>query len=127
MFPLAALAGPLLKGIFSVVDQAVEDKDLALQIKAKITEKQQDIISQELTGAIDIIKAEASSGSWLAANWRPLTMMIFVGMVVSWWFGFTPERATPELMEDLFDLIKIGLGGYVVGRSAEKAAKNFKT
>jgi len=31
-----------------------------------------------------------------------------------------------DLPKDLWDLLKIGLGGYVVGRSAEKAIKNFK-
>ena len=31
-----------------------------------------------------------------------------------------------ELPPDLWGLLKIGLGGYVVGRSAEKVASNFK-
>ena len=31
----------------------------------------------------------------------------------------------PELTDALFELIKIGLGGYVVGRSAEKIANDY--
>ena len=33
-------------------------------------------------------------------------------------FGFT----IPELEEDFWNLLQIGIGGYVVGRSAEKIA-----
>jgi len=32
----------------------------------------------------------------------------------------------PDMMNNLFDLLKIGIGGYVVGRSVEKAAENYK-
>ena len=31
-----------------------------------------------------------------------------------------------ELTQDMWELLKIGLGGYIVGRSAEKVAKNLK-
>ena len=120
--PLMALAAPIIKGVFGVIDQVVEDKDQANAIKAAISERQHSFDLTALKGQIDIIVAE-TGGSFLAANWRPITMLTFVVLIVMWWFGFTPERATDELMLELFQLIKIGLGGYVVGRSAEKVAK----
>ena len=45
--------------------------------------------------AADIIKTEAASQHWLAANWRPLTMLTFVGLIVARWFGW----AAPNLSE----------------------------
>jgi hypothetical protein len=59
-------------------------------------------------------------------------MLVFVAIVannyllypyVSLFWAAAPML---ELPPDLWDLIKIGLGGYVVGRSAEKVATNYK-
>ena len=70
----------------------------------------------------DIVKTEAASSHWLAANWRPITMLTFVGLIVARWFGW----AAPGLQEaeylKLWDIVNVGLGGYVVGRSVEKIA-----
>ena len=72
------------------------------------------------SAAAKIINTEAASSHWLAANWRPLTMLVFVGLIVARWFGW----AAPNLSEDeylkLWSIVEFGLGGYVVGRSVEK-------
>lgn len=70
--------------------------------------------------AAEIVKAEAASQHWLAANWRPLTMLIFVGLIVARWFGWAaPNLTEPEYLK-LWSIVELGLGGYVIGRSAEK-------
>lgn len=66
-----------------------------------------------------IVEAEAKSGNIITSMWRPITMLTFLVMIVMFWFGYTPPNVEPYL-PDLFGLIKIGLGGYVIGRSAEK-------
>lgn len=75
-----------------------------------------------MTAAAGIVKAEAESDHWLAATWRPLTMLVFTGLIVARWFGW----AAPSLSEDeylkLWSIVEFGLGGYVVGRSVEKIA-----
>lgn len=72
-----------------------------------------------------VISSEANSGYWLAAAWRPLTMVIFVSIVVAYALGFTtPNLLTqmPEnsVMAQIFELVKIGLMGYIPARSLEK-------
>jgi hypothetical protein len=67
-----------------------------------------------------IIEAEAKSAHWVTSTWRPVTMLTFLGLVVSYWLGYTPENIGPDQVNSLLDLIKLGLGGYVIGRSAEK-------
>jgi hypothetical protein len=68
----------------------------------------------------EIVKAEATSESWLTRSWRPITMLIFVGLITARWFGFAaPNLAEAEYLE-LWEIVKIGLGGYVIGRSVEK-------
>jgi len=70
----------------------------------------------------DIVKTEAASTHWLAANWRPLTMLTFTGLIVARWFGWAaPNLADDEYLK-LWDIVQLGLGGYVIGRSVEKVA-----
>lgn len=70
------------------------------------------------------VAAEAASGYWLAACWRPLTMIVFLMIIVSYWFGYTPPNMMsdhmPPMIGRLFDLMEIGLGGYIGGRTLEK-------
>ena len=70
--------------------------------------------------AADIVKAEAQSSSWLASNWRPVTMLIFVALIVARWFGWAAPNLAEEEYIKLWDIVQLGLGGYVIGRSAEK-------
>jgi len=69
---------------------------------------------KQLQGSIII--AEAQGGSWMQRNWRPITMLTFLILVVCDSFGLLAFR----LAEQAWTLLQIGLGGYVVGRSAEK-------
>lgn len=74
------------------------------------------------TAALDVIKTEAASTHWLAANWRPITMLVFVSLIVARWFGWAaPGLAEGEYLK-LWSIVEFGLGGYVVGRSVEKVA-----
>lgn len=67
-----------------------------------------------------IVQAEAQSEHWLASSWRPITMLIFVGLITARWFGLAAPGLDPDEYMKLWDIVQFGLGGYVVGRSAEK-------
>lgn len=67
-----------------------------------------------------IINTEAASTHWLAANWRPLTMLTFTALIVARWFGFAAPNLSEAEYLKLWDIVQLGLGGYVVGRSVEK-------
>jgi len=72
------------------------------------------------TAQAQIVQAEASSGNWLASSWRPITMLTFVALIVARWFGWAaPNLAEAEYLK-LWDIVQLGLGGYVIGRSFEK-------
>ncbi|MHC4230116.1 MAG: 3TM-type holin [Planctomycetota bacterium] len=79
----------------------------------------------------DIVLAEAQGDSWLQKNWRPLLMISIVAIVVNNHLLFPYLRlfwtSAPvlELPADLWDLMKIGVGGYVLGRSGEKIVKTL--
>jgi hypothetical protein len=61
-------------------------------------------------------------GNWLQKSWRPLTMLTMVIILVCKWFGLTNSEIPLELEVELMGLLKIGIGGYIAGRSLEKVA-----
>ena len=78
----------------------------------------------ELEGAAKIIQTEAQGG-FLQRNWRPIMMLVFAGLMVAHWFGFTAPNIPESVQNSLLNIILVGIGGYTVGRSAEKVADKF--
>ena len=128
---LTAVAGPIVKGLFGIIDQTVEDKDAAARIKAKLAEQQHDLMQTHLKGAIDIILAEAK-GNWIQRSWRPILMLTIVGIIannyllVPWLSLFTDRVAVLELPAELYTLMTVGVGDYIAGRTAEKGITSWK-
>lgn len=94
------------------------------RLQQAVTAKAMDYEARVLEARSDIIKAEASSSNVLASSWRPVTMYVFLFMLVWRWvgpsFGIPVVDVSESLELEFFNIIKIGLGGYIVGRSAEK-------
>ena len=116
-----------LSGLVEPVTNLIDDRHTSdeerLQIKSKLFEMQSAMASKVLDyeaklvdSKTKVITAEAQSASWLQRTWRPITMLTFLGLVVADTFGLTEFR----LAQEAWPLLQIGLGGYVVGRSAEK-------
>ena len=124
---LGAIAGPIVSGLFGILDEVVEDKDEANRIKAKIAERQQELVETRLKGAIEIILAEAK-GNWLQRSWRPVLMLVVVAIIannyllVPWLSLFTDKVAVLDLPGELYTLMTVGVGGYIAGRTGEKIA-----
>ena len=80
----------------------------------------------------NIIIAETKSQSWLARNWRPILMLTIVAIVANNYIFFpyaslfTAKVTMLVLPEHLWSLLKIGVGGYIVSRGAEKVATTLK-
>jgi hypothetical protein len=122
---LAPIVGDLVKRL-------VPDSD-----KANLIEKEVKLALLEHTDSLEamrgkIVLAEANSGNWLTSAWRPLLMMVVVLIIACNYLLFPiirifyPEMITLELPQELWSLLTIGVGGYVVGRSGEKMIDNWK-
>jgi hypothetical protein len=133
---MGPLALPLLTGAMSLGSSLIErffpDPEQANAAKLELLRLQQTGELTEMVEAAGIIKAEAQSEHWLTANWRPLTMLTFVVIIANNYIIypylslFFAEAPVLEIPPDMWDLLKLGLGGYVVGRSAEKGIKAWK-
>ena len=126
---LGAVA-PLAKILFSTIEKSVPDKDLQEKLKSQLQTQLLQSNTQELTAAAKIIEAEAKAG-WFASSWRPLLMYVLIFILVwNYILGpvvkiFTGAVISFELPGDVWGLLQIGLGGYVVGRSAESVARTI--
>jgi len=118
----------------SIISKFVADPSEKLKLQQEIqeqatalTSKAMDLQASLTDAQAKIITAEIQSQSWLARNWRPILMLTFT-FIVAWnyiivpIFGMTAAIIPP----DMWTLMKIGVGGYIVGRSVEKGIDSWK-
>ena len=124
-----SLIGQIFKPAMDMIDNVHTSEEEKLEKKAVLLELQTQFLTdalkyeqEQLKTRAAIIMAETKSDSWLARSWRPIVMLAFVVLIGAFWFGLTPKTVTQESIDAMFLLVQIGLGGYVVGRSAEKTA-----
>ena len=120
----------LLGPVFAIIDKMVPDRAAADKMKADLQASYLAGDFKEFEALINaraqIIVAEAKGDSWIQRSWRPLTMLMFASIIANNYilFPYLSLFGAPTVMlevpPDLWALLKIGLGGYVVGRSAEK-------
>lgn len=131
---LSLILPAIISTISSAIAKAIPDKDKAAELQTQITSQ---ILSQqnnELEGAIKIILAEAQGESWLQRNWRPILMLVIIAIVANNYL-FAPyinalfgvgSVPTLELPEQLWNLMTLGVGGYIAGRTGEKMIETWK-
>lgn len=129
--PVFEFLSSLISPVTNLIDKLVTTDEDRLQIKAKLLEvetafsaKVLDYEQKILDAQASIIVAETKSESWITSSWRPITMLSFVFVILLSWIAPIFKVQLPAIPTDLWDVIKIGLGGYVIGRSAEKALPN---
>ena len=117
------MVGELFKPVTKIVDDLHTSDEERFVIKKEIAKLESDIQirvldyeKQMIQSKSSIISAEANGQSWLQRNWRPITMLTFLCLVVCDSFGLLTFRLAPEA----WTLLQIGMGGYVIGRSFEK-------
>lgn len=130
MLPALNVIAPLAKLLFNTVDKAIPDKDLAEKLKAQLNTQLIQSGTEELKAAASIVEAEAKS-NWFVAGWRPTLMYVLIFILVwNYILGpiikvFTGTIITFELPGDVWTLLNVGLGGYVIGRSGESIARTI--
>ena len=88
--------------------------------------------------AAQVVMAEAKSEHTITATWRPI-LMLTITAIVRWNYLLAPIATviinyalgqqvalSIPLPDELWNLLMIGVGGYVVGRPGEKIAGTLK-
>jgi len=122
----------ILNPVSKIVDDVTTSKEEKLQlqngletIKNAFLVKTLEYESKLTEAKAEIVKSE-TVGSWLQRSWRPILMLLF-GFILIYEYFLANLFSLPKsgLSVEFWELLKIGIGGYVVGRSAEKIAPNF--
>ena len=106
--------GKVIDNLFTNDEERLKAKNEMLRVL-----KEQQLELQRLQ--TEIIVAEAN-GNWLQRSWRPILMLAF---------GFVKFIAPlfalpiPPLENEFWNLLQIGIGGYVIGRTGEKIVKEY--
>lgn len=112
---LSGLVGDIGGIINSLSISSTEKKELETKMTqvvysyaGELTQQQAEIVMKE------------TQGNWLQRSWRPLVMLAFAGVVL---LGTVVDIPYLENDSKFWNLIEIGLGGFVVGRSIEGAGR----
>lgn len=116
---------PIINGMLTSVTRLIDNLSANSKEKEKLKADVSRTIMEHLDSMAqvqkDIIITEAK-GNWLQRSWRPLVMLSFAFVVLLGVFIPIPllNNSSP-----FWSLLEIGLGGYVIGRSAEKITTNI--
>lgn len=131
------IAGPatsLVDSVGGVIDNLHTSDDEKNEAKRKLAQIERGFYGQVVEADTEwvkaqasVIQAEANSQSWLARNWRPILMLVFT-YIIAHNFVIAPMFSIEavEIPPNMWDLIKIGIGGYVIGRTTEKILPQSK-
>ena len=110
--------GKVIDNLFTSEEERINAKNQVF----KVLQEQQLELQRLQT---EIIVTEAN-GNWLQRSWRPILMLCF-GFIVMYVKFIAPlfNLPIPPLENEFWNLLQLGIGGYVVGRSAEKISKNI--
>lgn len=115
-------AAELVDELHTSTEEKLKAKGHLLDVQAAAMQRVFDYETEMLSAKAKIVQTEAASQHWLTANWRPITMLTFLTLVVGDSLGWLPN----DLRDETFLLLEIGLGGYILGRSGEKIARIMK-
>jgi hypothetical protein len=110
-------AGDAINGL---LDRTVTTDKERLEQKQQLMNVFVGLFDKITTAKRDVLLEEAK-GSWLQRNWRPMVMLGFAFIVMYAKF-FAPAFGLPnaELESEFWNLLSLGIGGYIIGRSGEK-------
>ncbi len=115
----------------TIIDKIWPDAGEREKAKLRLVELQSRGELVEIESRLKVMLAEMS-GNWLQRSWRPILMLTIIGIVANNYLLypylalFWDEAPILDLPKQLWSLMELGLGGYVVGRSAEKVTKAWR-
>ena len=117
----------LIDNVHTSEEEKLKLKNSLVSLQNEVTKGQMELLSKAmdlekkaLEAQTAVLTAEANSESWMARNWRPLTMLNFVAVTTLHALGIIEMEA--EMSANYLSLVKLGLVGYVGGRTLEKIA-----
>lgn len=133
---LGKILGAGAKETVTSIGEAIDridksDEKLELQLKYKqllmnIEGSYLDYENKLLENKVKIVESETKGESWLQRNWRPMLMCICMFILLTNYVLVPFFNIPPAILDDhIWNLMELGIGGYVAGRSLEKISENL--
>ena len=127
------LIGEVISGASKILDKFFPSPEDKAKAEALLAQVQNDLEKAILTHREklftetgSVIKTEMSGQSNVQRNWRPHLMYVFMGILV-WNYmafpilhGFFPILKEMPVPPEMWNLLNLGVGGYIGGRTLEK-------
>jgi hypothetical protein len=125
------LKGPLtatIEAIGGIIGKFVSSPEDKLKAQSELLKVQMDFQEKVLNADLEYAKAgasvintEAGSKNLLASSWRPILMYVFTYIILhNYVIAPLFHVASVPIPPDLWELLRLGMTGYIAGRSAEK-------
>lgn len=121
-----------IKPITGLVDNMHTSEEEKMKIKLALDQMVNTIDEQLIRAKGNIIKAEAESEHFLTATWRPITALTFVAIIANNYIiapytgALFGTEILLEIPPEMWELLKLMIGGYVASRGAEKLLDKYK-
>ena len=115
----------VLQNVLREIGDIVNRLSVSSREKQKIQEEIQSLVyryKSELVREQSAAVGDEMRGNWLQRSWRPMVMLVLTLLVV---LGVFTESSMLSDTSRFWDLLEIGIGGYVIGRSGETITGNL--
>ena len=106
----------LVSAVGEIVDRLTLPGREKKQLETDILQLLIAVEEKTITEQAAAIREEAR-GNWLQRSWRPIVMLVFTLIILAGTFLNLPILADTSRF---WDLLEIGLGGYIIGRGSEQ-------
>lgn len=121
---LFGFLGTGIKSIFGFKGEQAHTVQSALEVLKSVN----DVDGQQVTASAQALSAILTQGSFLEKNWRPIFMFELMIIVSAFFFGYSPPHLNDPMsptMLQIWELLKIGLMGYLPLRTIEKVMQSI--
>ena len=111
----------LVSAVGEIVDRLTLPGREKKQLETDILQLLIAVEEKTITEQAAAIREEAR-GNWLQRSWRPIVMLVFTLIILARTFLNLPILADTSRF---WDLLEIGLGGYIIGRGSEQLVSSL--
>lgn len=124
---LVSSVGGVIDNMHTSGEEKLEAQRALLEIERSFQGQLLEAEASFAKSQAEVLKTEIASSSWLAANWRPILMLVFT-YIIAHNFVIAPLFSIEylEIPIQMWELLKLGIGGYIGGRTLEKILPNTK-
>lgn len=125
IIPLFSTVSTFFSGLFGMKGDQAKTVQQSLSTLQGLNETE----AQAVVAQANAIAAILTQGSFLERNWRAGFMVVLIVILVSNWLGYTPpnfEAPISPNMQQVWELLKIGLGGYIARYGIRDIVREFK-